>query len=335
MSAASSMRASSPSSFTIRSPSTRPGSATRVVAPEEIDDIAVARALLRSPTRCRRPRGRAVDPLQRLGRRPPAARPARPISLDTSTPARASSSADWSLVPAVGDEDNVSSAPTRSIAGRAAEARQVADVDEVRDEEGVAGRLLHAGTEPPEPSRHVHLGEHGPVESVRHFRTLRVPAHALGEAGARPLSRRPARSQEVSRSLDRQLVAEPSRSRPLSPSATGAMTDSPPPRLAGIRVRDVQLDDRTGKGGEGVVERPAVVGEGTGVHDDCGCRARAACTAATRSASESLWRCSRSRPSRPACCPRPVDVVLERRGAVDLRLAPAEQLQVRPGEEQQ
>ena len=63
------------------------------------------------------------------------------------------------------------------------------------------------------------------------------------------------------------------RSRRSMPAATGRDHRGVAPRLAGVRVRQVQLDDRTVEGGQGVVDRPGVVGERAGVDDDGGAAA--------------------------------------------------------------
>ena len=81
-----------------------------------------------------------------------------------------------------------------------------------------------------------------------------------------------ARSQQVGDGLEGQPVAvaaeadDAARSPPARPRCV-------PPRLAGVRVGEVQLDDRAVERGERVVDAPGVVGEGAGVDDDGGAAA--------------------------------------------------------------
>ena len=56
----------------------------------------------------------------------------------------------------------------------------------------------------------------------------------------------------------------------MTPVATGVITEVARHGLAAAGVGQVQLDDRSVEGGQGVVEGPGVVGEGPGVDDDGG-----------------------------------------------------------------
>ena len=108
-----------------------------------------------------------------------------------------------------------------------------------------------------------------------------------------------------------------------------------PPRLAGVGVREVQLDDRPVERGQRVVERPGVVRERAGVDDDGGAAAprargsrRRARPRGSTGGARASWPCSAAasrarwrRGRRAWRCRR-------------LRLALAEQVQVRPAQQQ-
>ena len=54
----------------------------------------------------------------------------------------------------------------------------------------------------------------------------------------------------------------------IDPVETGAIDAGVSPRFAGVRIRDVDLDDGPVERGERIVDRPGVVGERAGVDDD-------------------------------------------------------------------
>ena len=174
------------------------------------------------------------------------------------------------------------------------------------------------------------------------------PALARGAASRSTPARRPTSDRCRQRPLDahgrRRAVrgdgarspagSRRRRSRRCVPVATGATTDGVPPRLAGVGVGEVQLDDRAVERGERVVERPRVVGERAGVDDDGRAPAPRGVDRVDQLALvvglEVLDGRGRARP--PPRGGR--DVVVERGGAVDVGLALAQQVEVGPVQQQ-
>ena len=106
------------------------------------------------------------------------------------------------------------------------------------------------------------------------------------------------------------------------------------PGLPSIGVGQVKLDNDTGEGRQGVMEGPARMREGTGVDHN-----RRHATARVMNGGDELalvlaLQVPQLESATGGCLLGPRDVVRERRGAIDRRLALAQQSEVRAGEEQ-
>ena len=106
------------------------------------------------------------------------------------------------------------------------------------------------------------------------------------------------------------------------------------PLLTGGRVRQVQLHDRTLEGGERVLQRAAVVREGTGVDHDGGAAAARAVHGVDQLALVVRLEVLEHEIVRLRHGPGRRHVILEGAGAVDLRFALPEQVEVGAAEQQ-
>ena len=220
-------------------------------------------------------------------------------------------------------------------ARRAGEAGEVADVGQAGDQEGVrsgveAGQRVRR-SRPRRALTSIGIGTRCSYSTGGEPVAVGGRAASGGSAAARSgVGRLEQAGHRLRRPAGSRAPPKPA----MTPVATGAITEVARQGSRPARVGEVQLDDGPVEGGQGVVQRPGVVGEGAGVDDDGGRPAPGRWMASTRSPSWLDCWCSTVRPCRAGLVGGRRDVIVQGGGPVDLGLPVAEQVEVRARQQQ-